>query len=162
MTRTEQVCGFESHRAPDLTPSSADVDRKAFCQTLNQLHLPTELDPASILKLDLLTSHLAEQCPLNNPAIEKIFARFKAKVAQQYAEQLKDLDPGLYVDRPDVLQVYEAIAVDPPKGSVAPPPPKRQLEVNGGNEEEEKEVASAAVSCVCITNRWGNWADFLY
>lgn len=123
----------------DLPPQ--DSDRKAFCQTLNQLHLPADLDVKSIHKLDLLTSHLADQCPLNNSATEKIFARFKTRVAQQFESQLKTLDPIAYVHDEDVQKIYECIAITPPKDDGTQ---VHKLPEAEPNEEEPEEEARCA------------------
>lgn len=117
---------------------SLDSDRKAFCQTLNQLHLPADLNVKSIHKLDLLTSHLAEQSPLNNSATEKIFARFKTRVKQQFDSQLKDVDPVAYVSDKDVLRIYECIAVDPPKGDGTRHSRKKSPEAEDREEDPEE------------------------
>jgi condensin complex subunit 3 len=100
---------------------------------LNQLHLSADLDVKSIHKVDLLTSHLAEQSPLNNSATEKIFARFKARVRQQFEGPLKAVDPVAYAGDEDVVKVYECIAVDPPKGN------RTQASKNQSLEAEDKE-----------------------
>ncbi|KAF6764231.1 nuclear condensing complex subunit [Ephemerocybe angulata] len=113
----------------------SDSDKKAFCQTLNQLHIPAELDSKSIHKLDLLVSHLSDQSPLNNTANEKLFARFKSRVASQFAKQLKELDPAAYGEEEDVLKVYECIAVEPPKGGVKAVRPRPSSPAKPGGEE---------------------------
>ena len=102
----------------------------------------------SIHKLDLLTSHLAEQSPLNNSATEKIFARFKARVRQQFDSQLKEVDPVSYIGDEDVLRVYECIAVDPPKGDGTEPSKKR----SESPEAEDKEDPEEPEKCVYSFN----------
>ncbi|KAJ2934154.1 hypothetical protein H1R20_g2926, partial [Candolleomyces eurysporus] len=118
----------------------SDTDRKAFCQVLNQLQIPADLNHRSIHKVHLLISHLSEQCPLENAAIQKIFARFETKFKQQFQNQLKEIKPSHYVKEEDVAKIYEYIAVEPPK---AEEPESRNETVASRSESADETFESA-------------------
>ncbi|RXW17080.1 hypothetical protein EST38_g8776 [Candolleomyces aberdarensis] len=120
----------------------SDTDRKAFCQVLNQLQIPADLNHRSIHKVHLLISHLSEQCPLENAAIQKIFARFETKFKQQFQNQLKEIKPSHYVKEEDVAKIYEYIAVEPPKAEE----PESRNETAASKSESADETFESAPS----------------
>lgn len=54
-----------------------------------------------------------QQCPFENPSIEKIFDRFKNRFSTVFADELKKINPLEYVDD-DFRDVYQRIGVDVP------------------------------------------------
>jgi len=54
-----------------------------------------------------------QQCPFENPSIEKIFDRFKNRFSKAFTDELKEIDPLEYVDD-DFRDIYQRIGVDVP------------------------------------------------
>ncbi|KAJ2914546.1 hypothetical protein MD484_g5881, partial [Candolleomyces efflorescens] len=120
----------------------SDTDRKSFCQVLNQLQIPADLAHRSIHKLDLLISHLTEQCPIENAAIQKIFARFRTKFKSQFQNQLKEIKPSHYVKEEDVAKIYEYIAIEPPQAEE--PEPRSEPTVSRSESVDETPESAPA------------------
>jgi hypothetical protein len=61
MTQTEAVSPstYNSLVYSLICPLLA-TDQKSFCQLLGHLHLPAEINPKSLLKISILSSHLQE------------------------------------------------------------------------------------------------------
>ncbi|EGO04008.1 hypothetical protein SERLA73DRAFT_102367 [Serpula lacrymans var. lacrymans S7.3] len=115
----------------------SDEDQKTLSQLLGHLYVPDDLETSSMLKLDILVSHLQEQCPLENSAIAKLFERFKIRFMKQFSGRLGKIHRQEYICTDDFVQLYEYIGVGIPKYE---DPPVSDAEVAGESDVEPPPV----------------------
>ncbi|KAM6503310.1 Nuclear condensing complex subunit [Amanita muscaria] len=87
--------------------------RKVICQLLGQLEIGAPVDDRTLFKLHLLLSHLQQQCPLNDPALDKIFGRFKDRIYKLFSGDLEKLNADYFMDD-EFSQLYQYIGIDMP------------------------------------------------
>ncbi|KAJ7785293.1 nuclear condensing complex subunit [Mycena maculata] len=89
-------------------------DQEVLCTLLAQLHIEGPLAPPLLVKLSVLLEHVQTQCPFDDAALDRAVGRFKARVADAFADELARLEWEEYVT-PAMREVYDYIGIDVPE-----------------------------------------------
>lgn len=90
-------------------------DQKTLLQLLSHLYFPDELEAVPLMQLNILVSHIQEQRPFDNVALDKLLDKTKTLFEKQFSKRLESLEEGRFSGRPDFVQLYEHIGVDAPE-----------------------------------------------
>ncbi|THV00743.1 hypothetical protein K435DRAFT_718742 [Dendrothele bispora CBS 962.96] len=114
-----------------------DMIRKELCQLLTHLQLsPKGMDPRTMIKLSILLEHLQTQYPLDDPALDKTFDKFKERFDKAYASQVEAISPATVLKDTEYRKLYEFIGLEVPDVEVPESEPEPEQEKEPEDEEE--------------------------
>ncbi|PFH49330.1 hypothetical protein AMATHDRAFT_76233 [Amanita thiersii Skay4041] len=171
--KAANITGIEAQRnvhadvAVDLLRALYDEersasDRKALCQLLGNLEIAAPVDEHTLFKLKLLVSHLEQQSPFEDPALSRLFERFKNRVLIMFEQDLNRLESSWFVDD-EFRDLYQYIGIDMPEEqqensprrsqrAQAPEPPNDPEGDLASNEESDRYSNSEVILIINVSD----------